>query len=229
MTSAPKPGKPGDDNSSVPPAGPAENTPNASSSEFAGSWRTWQAWLQLQVELIRARREIALLKETNATLRHQLAEKIRQEADARVYAYRDELTGLPNRRLLNDRLQQAIAGALRYKRTVALLLIDMEGFTQVNETYGTAAGNRLLRLAASRLKACTRAADTASRCGASEFVILLPDLEGTDTLETIICRLKASLNAPYVIAGQDVPVATRIACAVYPDDGENCQALLDRN
>lgn len=229
MTSASEPGNRGNDNSSDLPAAPAGNTGAEYGGNSAGSGDSRQAWLQLQVDLIKARREIALLKETNAALRHQLAEKIRQEADARVYAYRDELTGLPNRRLLNDRLQQAIAGALRYKRTVALLLIDMDGFRQVNETYGAVAGNRLLRLAAGRLKACTRAADTASRCGAGEFVILLPDLEGTSTLETIIGRLKASLDAPYVIAGQNVPVATRIACAVYPDDGENCQALLERD
>ncbi|HYD63132.1 MAG TPA: GGDEF domain-containing protein [Noviherbaspirillum sp.] len=226
MTNASKPGNFGNDTSSGLPTG---NRKDENGSDVAGTGNTRQAWLQLQVELIKARREIALLKETNAALRHKLDEKIRQEADARVYAYRDELTGLPNRRLLNDRLQQAIAGALRYKRTVALLLIDMDGYRQVNETYGAAAGNRLLRLAAGRLKSCTRAADTASLSGPGEFVILLPDLEGTDTLEIIIHRLKASLDAPYVIAGEDMPVAASIACAVYPDDGESCQALLERN
>ena len=226
MTNASKPGNPGDDTFSSLLAG---NRADENDNDTAGTGNTRQAWLQLQVELIKAQREIALLKEANAALRQQLVEKIRQEAEARVYAYRDELTGLPNRRLLNDRLQQAIAGALRYKRTVALLLIDMEGYRQVNETYGAAAGNRLLRLAAGRLKACTRAADTASRSDTGEFVILLPDLDGTDMLETIIGRLKASLDAPYVIAGEDVPVSTRIACAVYPDDGENCQVLLERS
>jgi diguanylate cyclase (GGDEF)-like protein len=187
-----------------------------------------QALLQAHMDLIISRREIALLNANNAELRRQLANAVQQEAEARVYAYRDELTGLPNRRLLSDRFQQAVALAERHGTLAALLLIDLDGFKQINDTLGHSAGDQLLRQVASRLKICTRSIDTASRYGGDEFVVLLPDLDGYKAIETVITRIQTCLNTPYLLNGHQTPATASIGCAVYPDDGDNSHDLLER-
>ena len=184
--------------------------------------------LEMQKDLVVSRREIAMLAASNAELRRQLENAIQQEAEARVYAYRDELTGLPNRRLLKDRIQIAIHRAARDGRWVALLMIDLDDFKHVNDTLGHAAGDQLLRLVAARLKTCTRACDTASRYGGDEFVVLLSDMDRSDAIFTVAQKIQACLDEPYVIHGNPLRVRASIGCAAYPEDGDTFQDLVER-
>lgn len=184
--------------------------------------------LELQMDLILCRRENHMLHASNAELRRQLANLMQQEAQARVYAYRDELTGLPNRRLLMDRVQHAISNAERHRKRLALLMIDLDGFKQVNDTLGHATGDHLLRLVAGRLKTYIRADDTACRYGGDEFVVLLSDLDDDHSVEEVRARIDACLGRRYLISGQELPVRASVGAAVFPADGKSFHDLLAR-
>ncbi|OGB24785.1 MAG: hypothetical protein A3I66_21130 [Burkholderiales bacterium RIFCSPLOWO2_02_FULL_57_36] len=182
----------------------------------------------MQVKLAAAMRKIAVLRMKNVQIRKQLAQAREHEAAALASACMDELTGLPNRRLLKDRLQQLIAHATRQRRQVAVLLIDLDGFKSVNDTLGHAAGDQLLRAVAQRLTACLRAEDTACRYGGDEFVVVLPELGSAEAATTAINKVRACLQAPYVISGREMPVTASIGCALYPGDGQAYHELIDQ-
>jgi diguanylate cyclase (GGDEF)-like protein/PAS domain S-box-containing protein len=151
-----------------------------------------------------------------------------QEA-AEYMALHDDLTGLPNRRLLNDRLSQAIVLARRTQRHLVLCYIDLDGFKPVNDRRGHAAGDRLLREVASRLQACVRENDTVCRLGGDEFVLMLTNLEHVAEHEAIVERAKSELCRPIVIdAGVEATVSASIGVAIFPDDADEPDALLCR-
>ena len=147
-------------------------------------------------------------------------------AEARQFAYHDELTGLPNRRLLLDRFNQAIARAARQHKLVALLFLDLDGFKTINDALGHVAGDSLLKQVAVRLSACIRTSDTACRFGGDEFVILLPELEGRESAAAAARKIRAHLAAPYFIGDTEIGVATSIGMALYPVDGKAYEDLL---
>ena len=127
--------------------------------------------------MLAARRQVSHLSETNARL-SELADLHEREIErARYFAYHDELTGLPNRSLLLDRLNQVLAGAKRHDRQFALLFLDLDRFKEVNDRLGHSAGDKLLRRVAERLLSCVRGGDTACRYGGDEFVLLLPEVD----------------------------------------------------
>jgi diguanylate cyclase len=150
-------------------------------------------------------------------------------AQARQFAYHDELTGLPNRRLLMDRFNQAIARAARQHRLVALLFLDLDGFKAINDALGHVAGDSLLKQVAARLSACVRTSDTACRFGGDEFVILLPELESRESAAAAAGKIRAHLAAPYFIGGTEIGVAASIGMALYPVDGKAYEDLLKRS
>jgi GGDEF domain-containing protein len=117
-------------------------------------------------------RQIDALAKTNACLREELIGLAHKVAEARHLAYYDELTGLPTRRLLLDRLNQAMVQAARQQKQVALLLLDLDGFKEINKKFGQAVGDKILRQVAKRLIACIRSTDTACRYEGDEFVIM---------------------------------------------------------
>ena len=178
-----------------------------------------EAALRLIDEL---RRQESLLKKKVAVL----SEAVMQ---ARKFAYHDELTGLPNRRLLLDRFNQAIARAARQHKLVALLFLDLDGFKIINDTLGHVAGDSLLKQVAARLSACIRTSDTACRFGGDEFVILLPELEGEESAAGAAGKIRTHLSTPYFIDGTEIEVATSIGMAVYPIDGNGYEDLLRRS
>jgi diguanylate cyclase len=189
------------------------------------------ARLERALEVSRARLKAALcridaLETEGLLLEHQVALLQRTVAQARQFAYHDELTGLPNRRLLLDRYNQAVALAARRKRRVALLFLDLDGFKQVNDVHGHAAGDSILQQFAMRLRACVRTSDTACRYGGDEFVVLLPELEGRESAVAAAEKIRDRLAIPYIVDGAEITVTASIGVAVYPVDGREYGDLL---
>lgn len=137
----------------------------------------------------------------------------------------DALTDLPNRVLLQDRAQHAIAHARRTGKTLAVLYLDLDGFKAVNDSLGHDVGDQLLVQFALRLKAAVRASDTVCRQGGDEFVLLLPDLEGAEAASGVARKILASCNAPFALAGTTVPMGLSGGIALYPQHGDTFDAL----
>src|ERR1039458_2328088 len=152
----------------------------------------------------------------------------RQSTDLRVryMALHDALTGLPNRILLEDRLAQAIALARRNKKSVAVLMLDLDRFKNVNDSFGHYVGDRLLEAVSKRVQASLRDSDIVARLGGDEFVIGVPMVADNRDIETIAQKVLSSLGEPFRIEGQELQVSTSIGISIYPADGENSEALL---
>ena len=140
-------------------------------------------------------------------------------------ALHDPLTGLPNRRLLDDRLTKAIERAERNEVRVAVLLIDMDNFKQINDTYGHAVGDEVLRIVATRLQMRIRKADTIARAGGDEFIVIVSDLLQPHGAEVLAAKLMADLNEPIVMGAAQLPAGASIGLAIYPDDAQTAEAL----
>ncbi len=161
---------------------------------------------------VRVFTDISLLKSTQVTL-EQLA------------SY-DTLTGLPNRRLLLERLEQAVQRAGRSGATVAIMFVDLDNFKSVNATFGHASGDLLLREAANRMHSCIRTIDNVGRLGGDEFAILLEDIASPTYAALIGDRILSALSAPYFIQGRRVAIAASIGIASYPQGGTDAGTLL---
>jgi diguanylate cyclase (GGDEF)-like protein len=144
----------------------------------------------------------------------------------RHLATHDALTGLPNRALLDDRLQQAIAHADRDMRSFALLVCDLDRFKLINDSLGHRAGDELLQEVASRLNAVVRTADTVARIGGDEFVLIGTSVADAEDAAALAARVIDILQAPVRIAAIDIHTSPSIGIAMYPDDGTTIQALL---
>lgn len=140
----------------------------------------------------------------------------------------DALTELPNRLLLRDRLAQAISSAKRHRTRSALLFLDLNHFKQINDTLGHAVGDQVLKLAANRLASSVRAADTVSRHGGDEFVILLSEVGQSCDAVVIADKLSAALGVPSRVGDQVVRLTASIGISLYPDDGEDADTLIER-
>jgi len=141
-------------------------------------------------------------------------------------ALHDPLTGLPNRRLLMDRLSLAIAHARRNKGNMAVMYLDLDGFKQINDTLGHDAGDTLLRLVAARLVGTVRQVDTVARVGGDEFVIALSELShGKDVVE-LVSKVIEAVSQPYSIQGHGMNLTVSVGVSVYPTHGENVEALM---
>lgn len=160
-----------------------------------------------------------------ASKRHQ--ERVHQ------LAFYDPITGLPNRALLEDRLQTALARASRAAGGVAVLFMDLDRFKAVNDSLGHPTGDALLREVAKRLPRCLREADTAARWGGDEFIVLVPDLPGdreaaAEAVAVVIEKVHAALAKPALVEGQEIEVSTSIGVTLYPWDGSNVTDLIKR-
>jgi diguanylate cyclase (GGDEF)-like protein len=175
-----------------------------------------------------AQRQLALACAAIARANAKVSRLEQEVVELRHCAYHDELTGLPNRSLLLDRLSRAIAQAARQRKQVALLLLDLDGFKTVNDTFGHAAGDQLLQRVAQRLLASTRNADTTSRYGGDEFVILLPEVEDENRVTEVAHKIHARLTEPFLIGGYSMVVTACIGTATYPGDGTRADDLLER-
>jgi diguanylate cyclase (GGDEF)-like protein/PAS domain S-box-containing protein len=152
----------------------------------------------------------------------------RKEAEEALLrmASHDALTGLPNRLLLQDRLQQAIVQAQRSGRQVGVMFVDLDRFKHVNDSLGHEAGDRLIVEIARRLGAVLRESDTVARQGGDEFVVVLAELGGPDDAALVARKLLDGLFQPLTLAGQEVFPSGSLGIAMYPRDGADCEALL---
>jgi diguanylate cyclase (GGDEF)-like protein/PAS domain S-box-containing protein len=155
-----------------------------------------------------------------------ITERKRAEAIIWNQAHFDELTQLPNRSMLQERLNQEIAKAQRNAHKLAVLFIDLDKFKEVNDTLGHAQGDQLLREAAQRIRQNIRASDTVARMGGDEFVVLLSELHDGRMASDVAQALVEHLAAPFELDGGEVVVSGSIGITLYPDDAQNSESLL---
>jgi diguanylate cyclase (GGDEF)-like protein len=165
------------------------------------------------VGIIQNAHDITALKETE--------EQIRQ------LAYYDTLTGLPNRRLLLDRLNHALTQARRFGRSMAVMFLDLDHFKQINDTLGHSVGDELLKQVAQRLTGCVRAGDTIARPGGDEFVIVLTEIGHPLDAARVAEKIIEALSTPVQIDARQVPITTSIGIALFPEnDSDDVEELM---
>lgn len=150
----------------------------------------------------------------------------RSETQLSYMAFSDALTGLANRACFADRLRLALREARTQKWPLAVLMIDLDGFKPVNDTYGHDAGDTLLQLVAQRVKACVRDSDTAARLGGDEFAILLPRIKATANAGIVAGSVVQALRAPFDLGQREVNVRASIGIAVFPDHADTLDPLM---
>jgi diguanylate cyclase (GGDEF)-like protein/PAS domain S-box-containing protein len=157
---------------------------------------------------------------TDITEQKEIEEHIRHMAQF------DALTNLPNRALFNDRLQHSFATSKRSHEHFGLLFIDLDKFKPINDTFGHAVGDMLLKEASQRMQNCVRESDTVARVGGDEFVVLLASLKHDNDAQDIAEKIRHSLNQPFNIAGHTLNISSSIGAALYPAHGDNEKELI---
>jgi diguanylate cyclase (GGDEF)-like protein len=170
-------------------------------------------------------RTAALANAVNA-LHAEIGERKQAEGRIRYMAHHDALTDLPNRVLLQDRIEQAIASAERNRAQVAVLFIDLDNFKHINDSLGHQVGDRLLQLVAARLRLCLRKGDSVARLGGDEFVLSLPSPKGGSDIARVAQKVLDALDRSFLVDGHDLHLGCSIGISVYPDDGNNVEALM---
>ncbi len=150
----------------------------------------------------------------------------RHQTELDQMAYYDALTGVPNRRLLQDRLVQAVARARRSGKALAICYLDLDDFKPINDRFGHTAGDRFLIEIAARLQQNLRTEDTLARLGGDEFVMLLNELDGTHEWEAVLQRVMQQVQAPVTLDGHVMAVSVSVGVTLFPDDDADPDALL---
>jgi diguanylate cyclase (GGDEF)-like protein/PAS domain S-box-containing protein len=185
-------------------------------------------------------RNIAIRKKAEAHLLQKVEELNRSNEELEQFAYisrsmarqmahaaqHDCLTGLPNRTLLLDRVNHAVALAPRHRKQVALLFLDLDGFKHINDSLGHSIGDGLLNSVAKRLAECVRCSDTVSRQGGDEFVVLLSEVEHAEDAAITARRMLEAVARPHIIDQHELHVTTSIGVAAFPDDGGDAETLI---
>ena len=161
-----------------------------------------------------------------STIARDIRERKAYEARLQYLVNYDPLTGLPNRDLLGDRTLQAVAHARRAGRPAALLVLNLDRFKLVNESYSRGAGDTLLRMVADRLKSAVREGDTVARLGGDAFAVLATDLARPDDVVSVARKIREAMHSPFWLEGRDLHVTLSIGASVYPRDGEEFDMLL---
>ncbi len=163
-----------------------------------------------------------------AELEHRARAKKRAEEQLQQQALTDDLTGLPNRRLLADRLSQALAMAQREDHMVALLYIDLDGFKLVNDSLGHTVGDILLGQVSERLRARIRQSDTLARLGGDEFTVVLTRVLNREDAGSVGRTLLDVLSAPFLIEDHDITISASIGISLFPENGKDAVGLLQQ-
>ncbi len=153
--------------------------------------------------------------------------ELNRQKDSLAYkAHHDALTGLPNRALFNDRLEQAISKARRHKEKIALFFIDLDHFKQINDTLGHEVGDEVLKFFAKRLNASVRTEDTIARLGGDEFMVIMENLQNSEAISVVANKIVSIVKEPIVLGEQTLNLGTSIGISVYPQNGETSEVLI---
>ena len=170
----------------------------------------------------------AVLLRTRALIRMEEAELLDRNHELEQVAFRDSLTGLPNRHLLEDRIRQAMSYSKRSEHFVVICFMDLDGFKAVNDAYGHDAGDKVLCEMAERLTLCMRENDTVARLGGDEFVIVMTEVDTDHAYEEVLKRVLNVLEEPVHINGGIVAtISASIGVTVYPNDNSDPMVLLE--
>ncbi|PMB42213.1 diguanylate cyclase [Fischerella thermalis CCMEE 5330] len=166
------------------------------------------------------------LKRTAAELFRSNSELKLQEDHLRYLAYHDPLTGLPNRKLFAEQLQESVEWARNNQLLLGLLFIDLDGFKQVNDSLGHEIGDRLLMTVAQRLSNCLRGSDTVSRLGGDEFTAILRGIPKLEVAAIVAEKILATITEPIVLDGHTIKISASIGISVYPLNSNDCETLI---
>ncbi len=175
---------------------------------------------------------ISAVKDEQGQLIHYVAvfrditENRRLEEQIEFQAYHDTLTLIPNRVLLYDRLNQAIARARRNQKQLAVMFLDLDRFKRINDTLGHSTGDQLLKAVSERLTGIMRDSDTVARQGGDEFIILLPEIEDIQDAAAVAEKIIETLKKPFFLEGHELFITTSIGISIFPDDGSDRETLI---
>jgi diguanylate cyclase (GGDEF)-like protein/PAS domain S-box-containing protein len=159
-------------------------------------------------------------------VQHDITEVKRYQEELEHQANHDALTGLANRNLLKDRLQQSLALGHRYDRSFSLAFIDIDNFKLINDSLGHGVGDRLLQIAGERLATCVREGDTVARLGGDEFVLLVTEQGSDESIYRVVQRIMTAISQPFVLDQREFKVTCSVGIASFPRDGEDPETLL---
>jgi diguanylate cyclase (GGDEF)-like protein/PAS domain S-box-containing protein len=195
------------------------------STQLSGPWRHLRKdGSYIQVDMASHRidyqgRQCSFVLVQDVTDRQQLHEQLVHQA------HHDTLTGLPNRLLLEDRIQQSLAQAARYGQQAAVMCLDLDGFKQINDSFGHAAGDLCLQQVVARISGRLRAVDTFARTGGDEFVIILGELANKSSALMVARSVLESISKPIEVEGFSFDISASIGISIYPDDGSDSVQL----
>jgi len=155
-----------------------------------------------------------------------ITERKRDRERLNYLAYFDPLTSLPNRQLFNDRLSQALTLAHRRREQIAVVVLDIDRFKEINDTLGHHIGDCLLQVVALRLKGCLRDSDTIARIGGDEFFLILPNIGGAKDAEAVAQKILDAFSEPFTIDTQEIYISASLGLSLYPTDGSNVEVLV---
>ena len=179
-----------------------------------------------QEHLAGAMHHIQRMLANNVHLQALVLERTREMEVIQDAANHDDLTGLFNRRMLPERLDQALAHAEEHRQLVALVMFDLDGFKHVNDRFGHAAGDLVLRIVARRIETNVSGCDTVCRYGGDEFVLILPDMDGAAAQRTVD-KIEQQIAEPCMLDGYAVSLTVSAGVAMYPRDGKHAAQLLE--
>lgn len=182
-----------------------------------------KSYSELEIKVTDRTRE---LSKANIKLEHEINISIEMEGKVRHLAYYDYLTGLPNKRLFNDRLNKGIIDAVQNEKSLGILFLDLDSFKNINDTMGHTEGDELLKLVSKRLTNILRESDTICRVGGDEFLILVKDLEIEDYIREISNNILDTFKKPFILNNQNLYITTSIGGAIYPVDGVDVETLV---
>jgi diguanylate cyclase (GGDEF)-like protein len=182
-------------------------------------------WLESSLTFIRdaSMKPISILG-----VSRDITERKKAEEQIQYLATHDLLTDLPSLRFAKDRLSLALNMARRYKKAVAVMFIDLDGFKDVNDTLGHDAGDYVLQQVAQRMLSCVRETDTVTRIGGDEFLIIATEINTPDNAAQIAEKVIHLASKPVIFKGQQVVVGASIGIALFPDDGKDMEQLIKK-